>query len=128
MHVEGIGGKKGELLLNSVETTYKYLKSDMGLLEKEVFKVIFLNSQNKYLGEETIFYGTIDKSVIYPREILKEAMRYNAKSIIISHNHPSKNPKPSQADIEMTKKIKKNTRTCRSTSFRSYNHYLGKLF
>ncbi|MCK5780047.1 MAG: DNA repair protein RadC, partial [Psychrilyobacter sp.] len=93
--------------LNSVESTYKYLKIDIGILEKEVFKVVFLDSKNKYLGDENIFFGTIDKSVIYPREILKTSMKYNAKSIIISHNHPSKNPKPSQADIEMTKKIKK---------------------
>ena len=96
-----------ETILNSVEATYDYLKSSIGLLEKEVFKIIFLSANNKYLGDEIIFLGTIDKSQIYPREIVKSVLKYNAKSVIFSHNHPSGNPKPSQADLEMTKKLKK---------------------
>lgn len=96
-----------EIILNSVEATYDYLKSSIGLLEKEVFKIIFLSADNKYLGDEIIFLGTIDRSQIYPREIVKCVMKYNAKSVIFSHNHPSGNPKPSQADLEMTKKLKK---------------------
>jgi DNA repair protein RadC len=96
-----------ETILNSVEATYDYLKSSIGLLEKEVFKIIFLSADNRYLGDEIIFLGTIDRSQIYPREIVKQVLKYNAKSVIFSHNHPSGNPKPSQADIEMTKKLKK---------------------
>jgi len=96
-----------ETILNSVEATYDYLKSSIGLLEKEVFKIIFLSANNKYLGDEIIFLGTIDRSQIYPREIVKSVLKYNAKSVIFSHNHPSGNPKPSQADLEMTKKLKK---------------------
>ena len=96
-----------ETIFNSVEATYDYLKSSIGLLEKEVFKIIFLSANNKYLGDEIIFLGTIDRSQIYPREIVKSVLKYNAKSVIFSHNHPSGNPKPSQADLEMTKKLKK---------------------
>lgn len=96
-----------EVILNSVKATYDYLKSSIGLLEKEVFKIIFLSADNKYLGDEIIFLGTIDRSRIYPREIVKCVLRYNAKSVIFAHNHPSGNPKPSQADLEMTKKLKK---------------------
>ena len=95
------------MILNSVEKVYKYLKSNMGFLEKEIFKVIFLSSKNEYLGEENLFLGTIDRSQIYAREIMKTTMEYNAKSVIFSHNHPSGDVKPSQADIEMTKKMKK---------------------
>jgi DNA repair protein RadC len=94
-------------ILNSVEKVYKYLKSDIGFLEKEVFKIIFLNSKNEYLGEEDLFHGTIDKSQIYAREIIKETIKYNAKSVIFAHNHPSGSFEPSRADIDMTKKLKK---------------------
>ncbi|UUV19812.1 DNA repair protein RadC [Fusobacteria bacterium ZRK30] len=96
-----------QIVLNSVEAAYDYLKSSIGLLEKEVFKIIFLSADNKYLGDEIIFLGTIDRSQIYPREIVKCVLKYNAKSVIFSHNHPSGNPKPSQADLEITKKLKK---------------------
>jgi len=95
-----------QIVLNSVEAVYDYLKSSIGLLEKEVFKIIFLSADNKYLGDEIIFLGTIDRSQIYPREIVKQVLKYNAKSVIFSHNHPSGNPKPSRADLEMTKKLK----------------------
>jgi DNA repair protein RadC len=93
-------------ILNSVEKVYKHLKSDIGFLEKEVFKIIFLNSKNEYLGDEILFLGTIDKSQIYAREIIKEVMKYNAKSVIFAHNHPSGSFEPSRADIDMTKKLK----------------------
>jgi DNA repair protein RadC len=93
-------------ILNSVEKVYKYLRSNLGFKEKEIFKVIFLNSKNEYLGDENLFLGTIDKSQIYVREIMKYVMYYNAKSIIFAHNHPSGSEKPSRADIDMTKKIK----------------------
>jgi DNA repair protein RadC len=93
-------------ILNSVEKVYKYLQSEIGFLEKEVFKIIFLNSKNEFLGEEILFLGTIDKSQIYAREIIKETIKYNAKSVIFAHNHPSGSFDPSRADIEMTKKLK----------------------
>ena len=99
-------GMEDRDILNSVEKVYKYLRSDIGFLEKEVFKVIFLNSKNEYLGDEDLFRGTIDKSQIYAREIIKEAIKYNAKSVIFAHNHPSGSFKPSKADIDMTKKLK----------------------
>ncbi|WP_231724656.1 JAB domain-containing protein [Leptotrichia sp. oral taxon 847] len=72
----------------------------------EVFKVLFLNSQNELLKEEELFFGTLDRSTIYIRELIKKILNYNAKSIIIVHNHPAGSLKPSNADIFLTKKIK----------------------
>ena len=72
----------------------------------EVFKVLFLNSQNELLKEEELFFGTLDRSTVYIRELIKKILNYNAKSIIIVHNHPSGSLKPSDSDIFLTRKIK----------------------
>ncbi|MEG0730583.1 MAG: JAB domain-containing protein, partial [Cetobacterium sp.] len=82
-----------------------YLRSDIGFGTKEEFKVIFLNSANHLIEAETLFSGTIDKSAIYPREIVKKALQHNARSLIFAHNHPSGNLKPSKKDIEVTKEL-----------------------
>ena len=83
----------------------KYLKFDLSHRNKEVFKVIFLNTQNELLKDEDIFLGTIDRSSIYIREIVEKVLNYGAKSIILVHNHPSGSLKPSKADFAVTSKI-----------------------
>lgn len=83
-----------------------YLKVSMLKRDVEIFKVIFLNGQNEILKEEELFQGTIDKSMVYIRELVKKILEYNAKSIIIVHNHPAGSLKPSQSDILLTQKIK----------------------
>ena len=72
----------------------------------EIFKVLFLNTQNELIREEELFQGTLDRSTIYVRELMKKVLKYNAKSVILVHNHPSGSLKPSQSDIILTKKIK----------------------
>ena len=72
----------------------------------EIFKVLFLNTQNELLKEEELFFGTIDRSTVYIRELVKKILDYNAKSVILVHNHPAGSLKPSQSDILLTKKIK----------------------
>ena len=84
----------------------RYLKNTLGNEKIEIFKVLFLNTQNELLKDENLFYGTIDKSVVHPRELLKKIFEYNAKSIIIVHNHPSGALKPSESDILITSKLK----------------------
>ncbi len=83
-----------------------YLKFSLLKRDIEVFKVLFLNGQNELLREEELFFGTIDKSAVYIRELTKKIFEYNAKSVILVHNHPAGSLKPSQADITLTKKIK----------------------
>ena len=83
-----------------------YLKFSLLNREIEVFKVLFLNTQNELLKEEELFKGTIDRSTVYIRELIKKILNYNAKSVILVHNHPAGSLKPSQSDIILTKKIK----------------------
>ena len=83
-----------------------YLKFSLLNRDVEVFKVLFLNTQNELLKEEELFYGTIDKSTVYIRELVKKILEYNAKAVILVHNHPSGSLRPSESDILLTKKVK----------------------
>lgn len=80
-----------------------YLRGSIGYSNREEFKILFLDSSNNLISTETLFYGTIDKSAIYPREIVERVIKNKAKSIIFIHNHPSGNASPSKKDIELTK-------------------------
>ena len=73
--------------------------------KKEKFKVIFLDTKNQILEEKTVVEGTVDSSAVYPREIIKEAIRYDASSLIFVHNHPSGDPGPSESDKEITREL-----------------------
>ena len=75
--------------------------------EQEVLLLVMLNSKGKLLGEEIISKGTVNATVISPREIFLTAFSYHAVSIILLHNHPSGNPQPSQEDIALTERVKK---------------------
>lgn len=80
----------------------EYLRSDIGLKNTEEFKIICLSSSNRLLAEETLFKGTVDRSVVYPRLIVEKALKYATKGVIFVHNHPSGNLEPSRKDIELT--------------------------
>lgn len=82
-----------------------YLKEDMGFSKNEEFKVIFLNSNNKIVCEETLFKGTVDRSVVYPRIIIEKGIGSKARGVIFVHNHPSGNLQPSKKDMELTKEM-----------------------
>ena len=72
---------------------------------KEHFKLILLNSRNKIIGISTISIGTLNANLVHPREVFKEAIIHNASSVVLAHNHPSDDPEPSEADLEITKRI-----------------------
>lgn len=74
-------------------------------LEREVFLVILLNTQNEVLYCEPMFLGTIDSCAVHPREVATKAMEVNAAAVIFAHNHPSGHPEPSAADIAITKRL-----------------------
>ncbi len=82
-----------------------YLSHHLRALEREQFRVLFLDNRHRLIRDETLFQGTIDQAVIHPREIVKQALAYNAAAVILAHNHPSGIGEPSRADIEMTHKI-----------------------
>jgi DNA repair protein RadC len=92
--------------LLSEEELHNYLRAEMGSQEREFFMVLCLNSGNQLIHKQVLFAGTIDQAQVYPREILKIALLKNAASIILVHNHPSGNSKPSEDDIILTKRLK----------------------
>ncbi|XKH61890.1 DNA repair protein RadC (plasmid) [Halomonas sediminis] len=73
--------------------------------EHEVFSVLFLDSQHRVIRFEEMFRGTIDAASVYPREVLKAALAHNAAAVILVHNHPSGDPKPSDADRRITQRL-----------------------
>jgi DNA repair protein RadC len=91
-------------IINSAHDIYKLFFS-MGRLKKENFKVIFLDSRKKIINDETIFVGSLNASVIHPREVFDLAIRNNAAAVILVHNHPSGDSSPSDEDLEITKQL-----------------------
>lgn len=97
--------QKGESF-NSPELTASYFTHQIGHKQREVFGCMLLNQQNQMIHFEIVFKGTINQASIYPRELVKLAIKHNAAAAIICHNHPSGNPKPSDSDFKITQKIK----------------------
>ena len=92
-------------LLGSWSSVIEYCRTAMAFEEKEQFRILFLDKKNKLIRDEVQQTGTVDHTPVYPREVLKRALELSATAIILVHNHPSGDPTPSRADIEMTKKI-----------------------
>ena len=84
----------------------EYLRNKLAGFEHEVFAVLFLDTRHRLIEYREMFHGTIDSVSVYPREVVKEALRLNAGAVILSHNHPSGNPEPSQADKVLTQRLK----------------------
>jgi DNA repair protein RadC len=92
-------------IIEKPEDLFKIVGSEMQDLEQEVLKVLLLDSRNRLIKVEDVFKGSLNESVFSAREIFKLAFDYNAASIILVHNHPSGDAEPSDADIQMTKRI-----------------------
>ncbi|MBA7680555.1 hypothetical protein ES703_88875 [subsurface metagenome] len=92
-------------IYQSAQEIFSYLYHSMRDLKKEVFKVIYLNSQNQILDTDDLFKGTTTTSSIFPREVMESAIKHNAVSLIFAHNHPSGNPEPSVNDKEITRDL-----------------------
>ncbi|OHR68701.1 hypothetical protein HMPREF3291_08615 [Bacillus sp. HMSC76G11] len=97
--------KEDEYIVRSPEDAAKYF-SDLEGLQQEYFEAIFLNTKNVVIGRKNIFKGSLNSSIVHPRETFKEAIRLSAASIIVAHNHPSGNATPSREDLEVTKRLK----------------------
>jgi DNA repair protein RadC len=89
----------------SAKEIFDYLYHSMRDLKKEVFKVIYLNSQNQIIDIADLFEGTVDSSSISPREVIENSIKQNATSLIFVHNHPSGNPEPSPTDKQVTRDL-----------------------
>ena len=93
--------------LNNVELVYNYYKDKIGIKKQEHFYAVYLDNQKKILGDKLLFIGTINYSIVHPREVFKEAYNLSASAIILVHNHPGNNPLPSTQDIETTNNLVK---------------------
>ena len=91
--------------LSSWRAVIDYCRSAMAFAEKEQFRILFLDKRNQLIADEVQQTGTVDHTPVYPREVLKRALELSATAIILVHNHPSGDPTPSQADIQMTRAI-----------------------
>jgi DNA repair protein RadC len=92
--------------LTSPETTRAYLSAQLRGYGYEVFACLFLDNQHRVIKLEELFRGTIDGASVYPREVVKQALYHNAAAVIFAHNHPSGITEPSQADKQITDKLK----------------------
>lgn len=92
--------------LTSPEITKAYLSAQLRGYSYEVFACLFLDNQHRVIQLDELFKGTIDGASVYPREVVKQALHYNAAAVIFAHNHPSGITLPSQADKQITEKLK----------------------
>jgi DNA repair protein RadC len=96
---------KGRNALNSWEAVVKFCRAEIGFESTEQFYVLYLDKKNRLIAHERHQQGTVDHTPAYPREVVKRALELGATAVILVHNHPSGDPTPSKADIEMTKQI-----------------------
>jgi DNA repair protein RadC len=100
---------KGELQsrtqLSSWNDVIDYCRTSMAFADKEQFRILFLDKRNQLISDEVQQTGTVDHTPVYPREVIKRALELSATALILVHNHPSGDPTPSQADIQMTRAI-----------------------
>lgn len=99
------GRVRQKQVLSSWNAVLDYCRVAMAYADKEQFRILFLDKKNVLIADELQQSGTVDHTPVYPREVVKRALELAASAIILVHNHPSGDPTPSRADIDMTKKI-----------------------
>nr|WP_318247298.1 DNA repair protein RadC [Halobacillus litoralis] len=92
-------------MIRSPEDGADFVMEEMRDLNQEHFICLFLNTKNQVLHRQTVFIGSLNASIVHPREVFKEAVKRSAASIICAHNHPSGDPSPSQEDIQVTRRL-----------------------
>ncbi|WP_027357778.1 RadC family protein [Desulforegula conservatrix] len=114
-------------IIRNPSVLFDYLNMHMGNRDREYFSVVYLNAKNRVLDVETLFEGTLTSSAVYPREVVKNAMEKKAASLIFAHNHPSGDPEPSKADMEITRRL---TFACRLVDISVLEHLImgGKKY
>ncbi|MBS0513918.1 MAG: DNA repair protein RadC [Proteobacteria bacterium] len=96
-----------ETVLTHPTAANDFLVAKLGLLEHEVFAAIFLDHRHGVIAFEVLFTGSIAGASVYPREVVKRALKHNAAAVIFAHNHPSGVPEPSHADREITSELQR---------------------
>src|SRR5205814_9100787 len=99
------GEIKRSVALSSWQDVIGYCRTSMAFADKEQFRLLFLDKRNQLIADEVQQTGTIHHTPVNPREVIKRALELSATALILVHNHPSGDPSPSQADIQMTRAI-----------------------
>jgi len=107
--------------LTSSQAVRQFLQLKMQAFESEKFGVIFLDAQHRCIDFEILFHGTIDGAAVYPREVVKAALKHNAAALIFTHNHPSGFAEPSHADRQITKTL---VQACSLLDIRVLDHVI----
>jgi len=94
-------------VFDSPSAVRQYVRLHLSGLEHEVFGVLFLDAQHRLIAFEEMFRGTLTQTSVYPREVVKAALRHNAAAVILTHNHPSGSAEPSRADEMLTQQLQK---------------------
>ena len=92
-------------VLSSWQALLDYCQASMAFAKQENFRILFLDRKNTLIADELQQTGTVDHTPVYPREVVKRALAFGASALIMVHNHPSGDPTPSSADIDMTREV-----------------------
>ena len=92
-------------VISSWSALLAYLKAALAYETREQFRVLFLDKKNQLIADEVLGRGTVDHAPVYPREVMRRALELSASAVILVHNHPSGDPTPSAADIDMTRQV-----------------------
>jgi DNA repair protein RadC len=99
------GAVRRRHVLSSWTAVLDYCRAAMAFADREQFRILFLDKRNQLIADEVQQTGTVDHTPVYPREVVKRALELSATAVILVHNHPSGDPTPSRADIDMTRQI-----------------------
>jgi DNA repair protein RadC len=109
VHAAAMRLMKGQVInrpvLNTWNAILDYVRAAMAFNDIEAFRILFLDKKNQLIADEVQQEGTVDHTPVYPREVVKRALELGASATVLVHNHPSGDPTPSMADIDMTRKI-----------------------
>ena len=105
--LEGYPDTDRKVVIKKPEDVLSQVKSRLKGKKKEHFLILLLDTRNQLIGVTTVSIGSLDSSIVHPREVFKEATTASAASVILVHNHPSGDPQPSKEDIELTKRLAK---------------------
>ncbi len=92
-------------VLTSSDAVRRYLNLHLDGLERELFGALLLDTRHRLISQEDIFQGSIDRTMVYPREVVKCCLRHNAAAVVLYHNHPSGDAEPSSGDIALTRRL-----------------------
>jgi DNA repair protein RadC len=92
-------------VISSWSALLDYVRAALAHAPREQFRVLFLDRKNQLIADETMNHGTVDHAPVYPREVARRALELSASAVILVHNHPSGDPAPSSADVDMTRQV-----------------------